>query len=129
MEFGLFKKYNAEAAAAAKEAREKAMKYAELVNTLETHISLIDNNITDAESSLKTQHETFQSNPDSAEGDILTTFNNKESDVWKTQYETVISNMKRGLSEAKMRKSSATQLKIYWEQRAEIEEAKIYAGF
>lgn len=128
MDIGFFK-YNAEAAAAAAEARAKAQKYAELVSTLETYISVIDNNITDAESTLKAQHETFQSNPDSAEGLIRDTFDTKESDVWKTQYEAIISNMKQGLSDVRMKKSSAEQLKIYWEQRAEIEEAKIYAGF
>ena len=125
MKVGL-KTYNAEAARKAAEAREKAAKFAILITTLESQIALINVDISDAETMLKNQHETFVVNADSAEGEILSTFDTKESDVWKGQYEAIITKMKSGLLEVKTKKSSAEQSKIYWEQVAEMWEARIY---
>ena len=78
---------------------------------------------------LNSQHDFFSANPESAKGMLITTFDSKESGVWKVQYETIISNMRQGLVSLRMKKSSAEQLQIYWEQKAEIEEAKIFGKF
>lgn len=125
---------NADAAArfaarkAAAEYRAKARKYRELVAYLEEKISLIDSKLDDVAENLSSQHEKFILNPESAEGLLIIMFDKKEGNVWKTQYETILSNMRQGLVNLRMKKSSAEQLAVYWEQRAEIEEAKAYAG-
>ncbi len=114
---------------AAAEYRKKARIYEQLVIYLDGKISSIAARIEDVKQNLNSQHNLFSANPESAQGLLITTFDSKESGVWKTQYETIISNMRQGLVSLKMRKSSAEQLQIYWEQKAEIEEAKIFGGF
>lgn len=114
---------------AAIEYRKKARKYEKLVIYLEEKIALIDTKLEDVKQDLSSQHEYFTANPESAQGMLITTFDAKVSVVWKKQYETIITNMNTGLISLRMKKSSAEQLQIYWEQKAEIEEAKSFGGF
>lgn len=109
--------------------RKKAKTYKKLVVYLEEKISLIETKLEDVTENLGSQHEKFILNPESAEGLLIIMFDKKVGSVWKTQYETILSNMRQGLVNLRMKKSSAEQLAVYWEQRAEIEEVKERAGF
>lgn len=128
MGFG-FQVFNAEAAQKAAEARNKVEKYTRLVTYLEEKIGSITARLEEAEQLLNSQHDLFMANPDSAQGLIITTFDDKESNAWKTQYETIIRNMHMGVGSLKIKKTSAEQIIIYWKQVAEMWEARIYAGF
>lgn len=110
------------------EARAKAKKYELVVNYLESKYSELENSISMVENALAAQDTTFQSNEAAAQGLIKTTFDTKASVVWKPQYELIIKNMYQGLKSITFRRDSARQMQIYWEQYAEIEEAKANAG-
>lgn len=108
----------------AKEYRKKAKEYRDLIVFLKNRIALIDFKLKEVTENLYSQHAKYILYPESAEGLIILMFDQKEESVWKTQYETILENMNQGRVNLEMKITSAEQLAIYWEQRAQIEEAK-----
>lgn len=109
------------------ESRAKAKMYEEVADYLEGKISELESSIDLVENALIAQDETFQSNEDSAQGMIITTFDLKEESVWKPQYERIIFGMRQGVLSLTYRKTAARQLQAYWENCAKLEEAKARA--
>lgn len=110
-------------------AAEMAAKYAALVEFLEGTIEEIEGDVSMVEEALNVIHDAFQSYEDSAQGLIMDTFVFKENSVFHRQYSTIIQNMRTGIADLELKKSSAEQFQIYWEQKAELEEMQANAGF
>lgn len=109
-------------------AAEMAAKYAALVEFLEGKMNELENDIGNAENALTSVHDTFQSNEDSAEGYIMDTFVFKENTEFCKVYTTIIQNMRAGAADLKYKKAFAEYMKIFWEQKAELEERSANAG-
>lgn len=105
------------------EARQKAKKYEKLEKTLGEKLDIVNTDYTTAETILNAVHDSLTNGPGEAQGNIMTDFTGKEN-VWKSEYKNILMAMQNAKANLVMRKSEVTQLKIYWQMQADLEEMR-----
>lgn len=106
------------------EARKMAKMYAEAEAQLEVQISNLKSDFETAETYKNEKYSKFMYGEGSAEGKILTDFENAVA-IWNNKFENMMQYMKSHCVVLDSRKERARELKEYYEAIAEAEEREI----